>query len=386
MNTTLIPWYNDSEKPAISVLFGRNFAIDARGRCHDSNNFQPVDEYLYYDEEVLGGRTGYIRPSILKRDMDLYAQRLRTDLVIQGVARSPSPTTSLTVTATIRGPGTQFSQVISVHGDRRVTRGAVGLRLSSPVPFTEMPLRYDKAYGGTDEHSRKRLADRLEDRMIFDTVGEAEDREYSEFSYPRNPAGKGYVLSPESAHGTLWPNLEFPDQLLTLESLALPQNAWGKRPYPAGFDWFAHAWFPRVAFFGEIPPTANGRPPQAEVDLGLLAADLTSTPVLQRPKTHFSQGAHPYMWRHRMHGNETVSISTIGSNGSPLHLVMPGLKPSVRVRLQGTREQHIPADLDLVFIEADTRRLTLLWRASVALDTVLSPTWRDEVAHSIHWN
>ncbi|GEM_PF-5996795 len=385
MNTILIPWVMDSQKAALSILFGRTFAIDARGQCHDSNDFQLVNKYLYYDEKTLDRQAGYIKPSILKRDIDVYTQRLWTDLVIQGVARSPSPTTSLTVTATVRGPRTGFSQVISVHGDRHVARGRLGLQLSSPLPFTEIPLRYDKAYGGTDEHARERLADRLEDRMIFETVGETEDREYSEFSYPRNPAGKGYVLDFDAALGMQWPNLEFPDQLLSLENLVLPQNAWGERPYPASFDWFAHAWFPRVAFFGEIPPTVDGRPPQIEIDLGLFTADLTSTPLIQRPKASFSQGAHPYMWRHRMQGGETVEVSTIGRDGSPLYLVIPDLKPSVRIRPEGARELRIPADLDLVFIEADARRLTLLWRATTTLHTAPSPVWRNNTAYSIHW-
>jgi hypothetical protein len=285
-----------------------------------------------------------------------------------------------------QGPRVRLSHRLQVSGDRRVERGATRLRLGDPAPYTEMPLRYDKAYGGTDEQARIAGTDPEEARLIYDTVGEEEDREISEFSYPRNPAGKGYVVDPASAVGTPWPNIEWPDDPLSLERLVAPRTAWGARPNPAGFDWFPHPWFPRVAFFGEIPPTDDGRVPVAEVRQGLLPADLTSRTLLARPKEGFAQGAHPYLWRTRLIGDEHIRVSAIGTDGAALDVALPSLLPSVRLRPPGGKEAVLPAELDLVYIAGDSRRVTLLWRASLAVDRpALPPGWEQQTSYKIEW-
>src|SRR5690606_6624968 len=265
-----------------------------------------------------------------------------------------------------------------------VEQGAYGLRLSEPEPFEQMPLRLDKAYGGTDERARVEHGNREEDAMIFDTVGEEEDREYSEYSYPRNAAGKGYVVEPAAAVGTEWPNLELLDERLSLERLVAPVEAWGERPYPICFDWFPHAFFPRVAFFGEIPMTTDGEVPAREVQMGLLPPDLTRRPLLARPKHQFAQGAHPMLWRHRLRGDEQIECSAIGRDGAPLRVQLPRLSPSVRIRPLGSKSEppRPETKLDLVLIEADRQEVTLLWRATVpASHEALMGPWERETPY-----
>lgn len=383
---TILAWQTQDERPALSVLFGRRFAITANGSCVDAEPYVLQKELVYYPEAALGQRTGYIRPSLLQRDIDLYAYRARTDLVIQGNVRNPKRLRDLRVDLMVRGPALRFAQSIHVTGDRWIERGPGGLRLSEPDPFEVMPLRHDKAYGGTDEMALAADPDRDENRMIYDTVGEDEDREISEYSYPRNPAGKGYVIDPESAPGTPWPNLELSDESLRLSQIAAPVNAWGARPYPAGFDWFPHAWFPRSAFFGEMPATADGHLPRAELKLGILPADLRKRSLFARPKLPFAQGAHPRLWQHRLLGDEQIQVNAIGQSGAPLELALPGLAPQVDLRLPGQRPVRLPAELDLVFITAEDRRVTLLWRATHRLEPyALGPDWEAQTSYTIGW-
>ena len=383
---TIIAWMTQDERPALSVLFGRRFEIKPGGACVEAEPFVLQTELEYYPEAQLGPRPGYIRPSLLKRDIDLYAFRERTDLVIQGSVRNPRKLRDLRVDLTVRGAAVRFAQSIHVTGDRWIERGPAGLRLSEPEPFDEMPLRYDKAYGGTDEMALAADPDRDENRMIYDTVGEEEDREISEYSYPRNPAGKGYVIDPESAPGTPWPNLELSDESLRLSAISAPLNAWSARPYPAGFDWFPHAWFPRSAFFGEMPATTDGQIPKAELKLGILPADLRKQSLLARPKLPFAQGAHPRLWQHRLLGDEQIQILSLGQGGAPLELTLPKLAPLVDLRLPGQRAIRLPTELDLVFITAEDRRVTLLWRATHRLEpNTLGPDWEAQTSYTIGW-
>lgn len=386
MDRKIVAWKTKLGQPALSVLFGRSFAVGPRGVCSEAGPFALQEELVYYPESELGEREGYIRPSVLKRDVDLYPFRARTDLVIQGTVRATRPMRTMTVELGCHGSRTRLSQRLQVSGDRWIERGPSGLRLGEAVAFDEMPLRYDKAYGGTDERARIAGTDRDEARMIYDTVGEEEDREISEFSYPRNPAGKGYVVDIESAPGTPWPNIEVPGELLQLEHIAAPRTAWGARPYPGGFDWFPHAWFPRVAFFGEIPVTDDGAVPAAEVRQGLLPADLTRQSLLSRDKDGFAQGAHPYLWRERLLGDEKIRVTGLGTDGGPLEVALPSLQSVVRLRPLGAPELVLRAELDLVLISGDSRTVTLLWRASHVLDRLaLPPTWEQQTSYTIEW-
>ena len=365
---TLLDWTTAQDQPAVSVVFGRTYLVDARGDCHEEAPFVLQDDFEYYPEDVLGPRGGYIRPSLLQRDVDLWPFRRATDLVIQGSARSQRPVRTMHVALTVRGSAVRTSHVLQITGDRVVERGPVGPQLSEPMSFEAMPLRYDKAYGGTDERALAADPEREEARLIHDAVGPDEDREISAYSYPRNPAGKGYVVDPGSAIGTAWPNIELPDQPLKLEHLAAPRDAWGARPYPGGFDWFPHAWFPRSAFFGVVPVGGGDEIPAAELALGVLPADFSRLPLFSRPRLPFAQGAHPHLWRHRLLGDERIAVTALGTDGAPFEAALPGLVPQVRLRLPGAREARPEAVLDLVLVTPDTRRVTLLWRAAQTLD------------------
>ena len=172
MGATLLSWRSAEDQHAISVVVGRRFAIGAGGQCLDAGDYTIVEELVYYSDEALGPREGYIRPSLLQRDVDLYPWRERTDVVVQGTARLQRPMAQIRVELSCRGSRVSFSQAMQVTGDRFVEAGPGGLRLSEPEPFSEMPLRLDKAYGGTDEAAVIRYSDRERDAMIYAAVGE----------------------------------------------------------------------------------------------------------------------------------------------------------------------------------------------------------------------
>jgi hypothetical protein len=208
------------------------------------------------------------------------------------------------------------------------------------------------------------------------------------FSYPRNPAGKGFLVAPEGLLGLAWPNIELADARLStrdLELLAQPLDHWGERPYPAGFDWFSHDWFPRVAFFGLIPGTHDGHIPDAEVKLGLLRADEARYPLAERVH-RFAQGAHPTLCRHRLRGGEKLTVTSLAREGRDLVVTLPDHRPNVHLSLFGAAMQQVDASLDLVFVEGDARRVTLLWRATLpALREHLPADWEAKCPYRVAW-
>lgn len=354
----------------ISASFVRCFAVNlTNGRC------EPFDgeKRLTFEPQYYKGLTyrGKYRPSLLKRDIDAWPWRTYTDLVAQGVVRADKPVESLRVCLRCESTRNAFDQPIIVTGDRQVERGHSGLRISAAERFVEMPMRYDKAYGGTDEAAEIKLGDPEELRFYEVQVPEEQNLEMSPFSYPRNPAGKGYVVDQDSVVGLEWPNIEFLGDQLSLSNLVQPLEAWGNRPYPAGFDWFSHAWFPRVAFFGAYMPTIDNQVPLAEVQRGILSADLPKIPLLKRPKHGFAQGAHPFLARWRLMGDESIRINAMSSDGRDFHVQLPGLKPAVKLTAADCRGQTIDASLDLVFLETDPCIVTLVWRS----------TWMTQLAH-----
>jgi hypothetical protein len=347
-------------EPIISVIFGMTFDVAKDGAC-SAKGYRIVEEWKYVKARVA---TKFTKPSLLVRDTDLYAWRNLTDVVVQGTARSESPVKSMELALSVSGSDAKFERPLVVTGDRWVDARRGTATLSDPEPFTEMPLTYDRAYGGTDEVAEERFADPELLNFFVTQIDARENEELSEFSYPRNPAGRGYLVDGGGLHGMAWPNLEFPESRLKLDSVVQPLERWGERPYPAGFDWFAHAWFPRQAFALDFPETHDEKLPEVERKLGLFDPGFEDKTIPERPKHPFANGAHPFLARRRLNGKETIRVTKTSRDGRDFFAKLPGLEPKVSLRIPGEPKVVLPAALDLVFVETELDQVTLLWRAT----------------------
>ncbi len=370
-------------EPIISVVFGMTFAIDKAGKLQAKGDYQIVDDWIYEKARVA---TRFTKPSLLTRDADVYAWRNLTDVVVRGSAYAQKPTKSMEVRLEVRGGKVSIDRALSVTGDRWVEARRGAPKLSDPEPFTDMPLRYDRAYGGTDEAAEEKYADKELLNYFVKQIEPAENEELSEFSYPRNPAGRGYLVDEGGLHGLPWPNIEFAEDRLRLESVVQPLERWGERPYPAGFDWFAHAWFPRCAFAVDFPETHDERVPEAERRLGLFEQGFEQKAIIDRPKHGFANGAHPYLARHRLAGDETIRIQGMSPDGSEIKTKLPGLSPRVSLKFVGDSVVVLPAAVDLVLVEAEQREVTMLWRATHMHKKEHLPLyWIEQTEYSIAW-
>jgi hypothetical protein len=111
-------------------------------------------------------------------------------------------------------------KVIQVFGDRVWRTGLAGQGITSPEPFVEMPLVYERAFGG--------VHDRGDGHALY---------------VPQNPVGRGFrgKRGAGEIEGTPLPNLEDPQA---------PIRAPGDQPRTMCFGPVAPSWEPRRSFAG----------------------------------------------------------------------------------------------------------------------------------------
>ena len=365
-------------RPLVSVMLTMCHAVSPEGTCTwQGEETEIVTEPILYKD---------MAPDLLQRDLDLYAWRSKTDVVVQGTVRSDKPVGAMPVQLSCEGEHLAFDLGLVVSGDRHVERRSRGLRVTDPLPFTEMPLRYDKAYGGRDELAGQRRGAHRAMRFLEEQFGEGAGQRAALFGYPRNPAGKGYLIEADAAEGLAWPNVEFPDDRLSLASLTADHLSWGERPFPAGFDWFPHDWFPRLGLMGLFPQTRDNRPPKREVDLGILDPDVMERPLLQRQRHEVAQGAHPYLWRHRLQGDEKIQVTAMSRDGRDFVVQLTPHHPRVFIKQFSDPEEEAPVVLDCVFVETDLDRVTMVWRGTLPARRLGVPRgWEEFCDHRVQW-
>ncbi len=113
-----------------------------------------------------------------------------------------------------------WAKTLVVVGDRQWT-GLLGNRASAARPFTTMPLRYERAFGGS----------------LFD------DKGLITACHPQNPVGIGWkgARSRDPTVATALPNIELPGRRLSWQDDEMPV---------AGVSAIAPNWFPRVQYAG----------------------------------------------------------------------------------------------------------------------------------------
>jgi hypothetical protein len=230
------------------------------------------------------------------------------DVALLGHARSRSahrPVTQMTVSLNI---GSNFSRAVRVTGDREWTRVLGRLRPSPPRPFTELPLTYRHAFGGT-----ARQADELD------------------AGYFANPDGRGYVELKEDVEGCPLPNIEELDQ---------PVRRWMDRPLPAGFAPLARSSILRAqrGVLVDIPNQITRIDP---------SAFCFSHPRMTLP-------FYP-------HGAE---VQMVGATfGKPWRFRLPEFRYQLRLDLGGARYQ-LPLVADTLYLHPDEKRVVVVARAA----------------------
>ncbi|MCI0694172.1 DUF2169 domain-containing protein [candidate division KSB1 bacterium] len=312
-------------QPTLTIIIKGTFAVPQRSKMQavQAETQLPLaatDEY--YNGNVTGST---------KIESDLVPFKPRADIVLVGKAHAPGkrPVTAMDVVLRVGN----VSKTIRVFGDRMWSFASklffIPVISDPPQPFIEMPLVYERAYGGIDHKAGKWCKENL--------------------------IGRGFIgkKSKDSIHEKLLPNLEDPNQLI---------ESWDSQPRPVGFGFCGRGWQPRAGYIG---PIDDKHPPDAATDL---PTDF---------RFDFYNGAHPDLQAPGyLRGDEDVEMRHLSRQG---HLLfrLPGLRPVITVsRLKNSpsankqpateelplREEKIEAPLDTLVFLPDEGIFYQVWR------------------------
>ncbi len=154
--------------------------------------------------------------SSVRYEAETAIQKNRVDVLVNGTAHAPGGRPVEEVFVELEAPG--IRKRLRVFGDRY--RTAIGS--SSPRPFLTMPLVYERAYGGTDNH-------------------DADPKKHT--VWRANPVGIGFRSARPAS----------PDILTEIPNL---ESASGSNAdQPAGFGIVSRAWSPRLEWAGTFDQT-----------------------------------------------------------------------------------------------------------------------------------
>lgn len=334
---TVLQSKNESGTPIFSVLVKRTFDIrpnQAAVRNEHTNPLVMVDEY--YDH-------GDPEWSTVKYETDFVPYKLATDVVLIGKAYAPYGKLVKQLDVSIEV--SNYQKVIRVIGDREcIYRKKQHPLFTEPLEFTEMKIRYEKAYGGSDQRSNPELP----------------------FFYPRNSMGTGLAVKniPEVIDGLSLPNLEDPEDLLTPERVILGEpTQWNKQPLPQGFGWFQRTWYPRCSFVGSVPGFVDPDEIMREEILGLVPKrQIALARQFKLPSfdVRFNNGASlglvlPYLPR-----GERIKLFNLTPDGQ-LEFTLPKDTPKIMLDI-GLGENELEVVLHTVCIRLEENQVDLVWR------------------------
>jgi hypothetical protein len=330
---------DDQSRPIFSVLVKRTYDIVAGGTISRAEKTRPFVQMDRYYED------GNPEWATVQYETDFAAFKLATDVVVIGRAMTPAgiPVPQLDVSVELA----DWRKTLRIFGDRHcLYRSQASPAFSDPVPFTEMPIRYERAYGGKDAKSDPQAP----------------------FYYPRNLNGVGVALknARDSIDGLPLPNIEDPADLLSPDRVVIGEpDRWSRQPLPDGLGWFQRTWYPRCSFVGAIPPYVDVDTVLREEELGLVPKHqiaLSRQFKLPSFDVHFNTGASRGLALPYLSGNETVRLKNLTPDGS-LFFQLPGDTPRMMLDI-GLGENVLSSVLHTVCIRLAEMQVDLVWRGA----------------------
>ena len=308
-------------RPLLVPLVKATFEIGENGRCARAEKQEPV----CMAGECWGDDPG---TSSYKYEPEIAFFKPATDVVLLGHARAPRrDTTEMTVAFRVGARGGALEKQVAVRGDRAWFRTAGISSPTKPLPFEQMPLIYERAFGGWDRGPSDPTKHTFE---------------------PRNPVGTGFRGSGAFQEGLRLPNIEDPEH---------PIRSLGDRPPPAGFGFVSPHWKPRASLAGTFDEAWHkSRAP-------LLPNDFD--------RRHLNAASPGLVASGYLRGDEAVVAVGVRPSGQALSFSLPGVgPPRVRAHLvTGALPTDVAMNLDTIIVNADEQRVLLLWRGHLALRT-----------------
>jgi hypothetical protein len=292
---------------AIKATFSMPAEQGARLQLHDQQLPLTMSDVFF-------GAPGLSAP---RYEVDFAPRKPLCDVLLNGQAHAPDgrPTQRVVVKLQIGN----WQKSFAVVGDRVwFTDG--GPRATAAVPFTEMPIHYDRAFGGAD-------------------LSHEDPAQHAAFA--ANPSGAGYRKHLESQwlDGTALPNTE---------ELTVPVENPAGEYRPMSFGIIGRHWESRVQYAGTYD--------QNWLDniFPFLPTDFDE---------RYFQAAPADQQLPAPLGEQTVTLTNLTPEGSTSFVLPHFEAPVVIVPHSGPREE-LHAVADTILIEPDERRVTMTWRVT----------------------
>lgn len=338
--TSFVPTVGADGEPVFVLLAKRTYSIPPNGKpipVAPPRPLRTIDEY--FDD-------GDPQTHTVSLEAETAPFKLATDFVVIGTAWAPGlkPIPSFDASAAIG----DVKKTIRVFGDRHcIYRQGQTPRFSDPQPVVEIPLQYERAYGGID-----RVSDPPSILM-----------------YPRNPRGTGYALRNqiESIEQLALPNFESPTDLLTPERIVVGEpERWPAQPLPQGFGWFPKIGYPRCSFVGAIPAFLAPGTSLQEESLGLIPKNQVALAKQFRLPSYdvrFNRGASIGLAVPFLTGGETVRLTNISPEGI-LTFDLPREKPQLALDI-GRGMTELQPVMHTACVRVDVGQLDIVWRGAL---------------------
>lgn len=251
----------------------------------------------------------------VKYPSDWVDEKPGTDVIVVGTAIPPEGRVQTEMDVSVR-VGRLF-KAVRVHGPRAYQQTVLGgLTIGAAQRLAATPLQYELAFGGVDVEDPERPA--------LDA---------------RNPSGIGFLDMRRKRPGGPAP------RLAVITSAAEPGRE------PAGFGAIAAHWSPRL----ELAGTRDEAWRRSRAPLPPLDFDPRHNAVAH-PDLHSATALRP---------DEPVELLGLTPEGA-WRFRLPDVEPLFSSRRDGEVRAH-ESHLDTFLIDADARRVELVWRASVPL-------------------
>ncbi len=283
--------------PSAAFAVKGTFRLRPDGRADSAETQDPLAGDVHFEEEP---------EHSLRYEADLCLFKPRADLLLNGTCHAPGG--KPLPLCTVRFQVGKFEKSLSVIGDRVWKRSLLVPVMSDPLPFTTLPIRYERAFGGA--------------------------------GYPRNPTGKGY-------RGEVLPNLEDPGRLLRS-----PED----ERLPAGFGPIPRSWPQRSSKSG----TYKGK--WLKERWPWLPDDFDWSYFNAAPEDQQMDGY--------LRGDEELAFDNLHPRLPFYRSRLPGIRCRLFVEEKSFRE--VALVLDTLWVDPGEEKLILVWRGvSPVLDLKL---------------
>lgn len=262
---------------------------------------------------------------------DLCVEKPGTDVIVVAAGHAPRGEAVPSFDVGVRLAKVQ--KMVRVTGLR--VWAASGESITEPRPVKSLEIRYDYAFGGSDDSGEKLVEDE------------------------RNPVGMGVVADAAALDRAPAPQLEDPSD---------PIRRAAARPKPAGLSAVGRHWAPRRKYWGTYDARwLEERCPLPPKDFDLRANQAATPELVARPQ---------------LVGGEEGALQNLTPNGGTLSFVLPRVRLGITFRVKGREPESFTPTIDTVILDTlivpraqvegkpagpplSPLTVELVWRASV---------------------